>query len=346
MNIILDQIKSSYGGDIYNFAIKLDCEIAEVLDLSSNINFLTPEIEMNLGEISLKIYPNYEKLIHKISLQYKISKGQIELFNGGRGAIFSLLRTLHLDDCVIYSPASLEYKKAALKFGYKTHLINRFEENGDEREVPQNALVIFANPSTPEGTFYEIENLLRFWKSKNATVLIDESYLDFTNYPSATKFLSQYENLYILKSMTKFYGAAGIRLGIVISQSCNIKYLQEFEPIWKISSFDATYLTLALEDKIFKKVSKTLTIKNNILLDKILNASLLFEKVYPSCGNFILAKLKSMSALEFQKVLLPYKIKIGDCSNFDFLDKSYVRIAVKSEEDMKRFEKAIQSINK
>lgn len=325
---------------LYTFAKNLDCTIDEVLDLSSNINFLTPEIEMNLVDLPLKPYPNYEKLIHKLSMQYKISKGQFELFNGGSSAIFSLFKTLQINDCVIYSPTNIEYKKASLKFGYKTHLINRFEEY--EGEFPQNALVVFSNPSTPDGIFYEIEELLKFWKGRNGVVLIDETYLDFTNHPSATRFLNQYENLYILKSMGEFYGVGGILVGVLISQTTNIKYFQEFEPLLKLSTFDTIYLTLALEDKIFKKVSKTLTVKNSILLENILKASPLFDKIYPSCANFILAKLKNLSVSEFQESLLPHKIMVHDCSNFDFLDRNFVRIAIKSEEDMRRFEKAIE----
>ena len=81
------------------------------------------------------------------------------------------------------------------------------------------------------------------------------------------------------------------------------------------------------------------------MLENILKSSPLFEKVYPSCANFILAKLKNLSASEFQELLLHHKIMVRGCSNFDFLDRNFVRIAIKSEEDMKRFEKAIQSIN-
>lgn len=58
-------------------------------------------------------------------MEFKAS--QIELFNGGSSAIFTLFSHLNLKTCTIYSPAYLEYKKASLNFGYELNTINRFE---------------------------------------------------------------------------------------------------------------------------------------------------------------------------------------------------------------------------
>ena len=71
----------------------------------------------------------------------------------------------------------------------------------------------------------------------------------------------------------------------------------------------------------------------------ILHNSNLFEKIYPSDGNFILGKLKNIKGLTLQNYLLNYKIYIKDCSNFDFLDDSYVKFAVKSTKDLEILEK-------
>jgi threonine-phosphate decarboxylase len=332
-----------HGGQIEAFAKEIGCKIEEVIDLSSNINFVKPHINLDFNALNIASYPTYDELYSAIAKNYGIKKEQMELFNGGSSAIFSLFAHLALKKCTIYSPAYLEYKKASKLFGYELELINRF--NNLKSDVTPNSLVVFVNPSTPDGTFYEIENFLAYWKSQKCTVLIDESFLDFTLEKSATRFLDQYDNLYILKSMTKFYSSAGIRVGTLVSNAKNIQALQQKEPMWKLSQFDSHYLQEALKDKNFKKIAKAINVKNNILLEKILNESKLFKKVLPSCANYFLVQLQTLTAPTFQEKLKPHKIMVRNCKNFDFLDDSYVRIAVKSQGDIECFKKALERIN-
>lgn len=331
-----------HGGQIEAFAKELGCGIEEVTDLSSNINFVKPHINLDFNTLNIASYPTYDELYRVIAKNYGIKKEQMELFNGGSSAIFTLFSHLALKKCTIYSPAYLEYKKASKLFGYELELINRF--NHLQSDVSKNSLVIFVNPSTPDGSFYEIENFLAYWKAQNGTVLVDESFLDFTNEKSATRFLDQYDNLYILKSMTKFYSSAGIRVGTLVSSEKNIQALQKKEPMWKLSQFDSHYLQEALKDKNFKKIAKAINAKNNVWVEQMLKESKFFKKVLPSCANYFLVQLQTLNAKEFQEKLKPYKIMVRSCENFDFLDDSYVRIAVKSQKDMECLKKALESI--
>jgi len=333
----------SHGGDVESFAQQLACDVNEVIDLSSNINFIKPQINVNFNELDISAYPSYKKLYETIASNYKVETNEFELFNGGSTAIFSLFRHLNLKHCTLYSPAYLEYKKAAGLFSYKISHINRL--NILEQIVEKNSFVIFVNPSTPDGQLYDINILMEYWMSQNCTILVDESFLDFTNGESMIKYIKKYDKLYILKSMTKFYSSAGIRVGALLSSENNMSALKKNEPMWKLSHFDSTYLQEALKDKSFRSIAKSINAKNSIFLDRILRESSLFAKVFDSNANFILAQLKNMTAVQFQEKLLPYKILIRDCSNFDFLDNSYVRIAVKSEKNLKQLQLALISIS-
>ena len=99
-----------------------------------------------------------------------------------------------------------------------------------------------------------------------------------------------------------------------------------------------------LKDKEYK--TKTLKEVNEAkeYLKNILDSSSLFEKVFESTANFYLVKLKDMDASTFQKKLELFKIMVRNCSNFDFLDDSYVRIAVKTISESNTFKKALDSI--
>ena len=330
-----------HGGDVTVFAKACDCEVAEVIDLSSNINFMKPSIEVDFNALEIAPYPNYATLYEAISSHYSVKVEEMELFNGGSSAIFTLFKHLSLKQCTIYSPAYLEYKKAATLFGYQLHIIDRFENRHEE--VKENSFVIFVNPSTPDGMFYSINKLLEQWKKKNCTVLIDESFIEFTPFRSATTLRHRFPNLYILKSMTKFFGAAGIRVGTLISQAQNIKLLQEKEPLWKLSTFDSTYIQAVLKDKNFKVNSRQKNLESKGYLIDILDNSPMVKKCYPSHANYILVELKDITAKELQEKLLPYKVMVRSCENFDRLSAYHVRIAVKSIDDLRHLKKALDA---
>jgi threonine-phosphate decarboxylase len=331
-----------HGGQIEKFALELGCDVSEIIDLSSNINFVKPQINVDFNTLDISSYPTYDKLYEKIALNYGVQSDEIELFNGGSSAIFTLFKHLNLESCTIYSPAYLEYKKASLNFGYKLNLINRFENI--DVEIKKNSLVIFVNPSTPDGKYYELEELMKKWIENSCTILIDESFLDFCDKPSAIEYLKTYDKLYILKSMTKFYSSAGIRVGTIVSTKENIEKLKEFEPMWKLSQFDSIYLQNALEDKVFKSVSIKINEKNRVELETILKSSSFVEEISTSSANYMLVKLKDIKAKEFQERLKPYKIMVRDCSNFDYLDDRFIRVAVKSSNANDSLKRALKHI--
>ncbi len=329
----------SHGGDIHSFAKSIGCGLDEVIDLSSNINFVKPNIDIDFNKLDVSAYPSYDDLYTAISKKYNINIDYIKLFNGGTTAINTLFQHIDLKECNIYSPAYLEYKRCANINGFNTKYINIFK-NITNQATP-NSFVIFVNPSTPDGLYYNMDELINEWIDKNCTILIDESFLDFTDYKSAIPYLYKYDKLYILKSMTKIYSSAGIRIGTLLSQKNNIKVIKEKESIWNISQFDSNYIQSALRDKDFKNISDIANKKAKDYLLSILGKSDFIEKIYPSDANFVLVKLKNINAVEFQKILSVDKIMVRDCSNFDGLDDSFVRIAVK---DIKLISKLASSL--
>ena len=335
-------MNNQHGGNISAFAKHINCQHSEVIDLSSNINFVKPKIEIDFNNLDISAYPNYEALYSAIAKLYKVENYEIELYNGATTAIYALFRTLNLHHCTLYAPLYGEYEKSAKASNYTIHYVNRLENCYEE--VKENSLVVFVNPSTPDGHFYDIEKLMQQWIQKSCTILIDESFLDFTNHISALKFLKSYSKLYILKSMTKFYAAAGIRIGAVLSSKTNIETLKKHEPLWKISEFDSHYLQSALKDTTFEQKTKEIIAENKEYLIILFQQFKYTETIYPSSCNFILVKLQGLSAKAFQEKLLSSKIMVRNCANFHFLNSAYVRIAVKSKKNLQLLEKALFQI--
>ena len=331
-----------HGGDVKGFALEIDCELSEVVDLSSNINFIKPDMDIDFNTINISSYPTYDELYQNIANLYGIEKSEIELFNGASSAIFSLFRFFDTRYCYIYSPAYLEYKKAAVTFDYQVELVNRFVDL--DTEVIENSLVVFVNPSTPDGSFYDIDALLSKWMKKNCTILIDESFIEFTLQKSCLEYIKSYDKLFILKSLTKFYNCAGVRIGSVVSSAQNIEKIKRYEPMWKISELDMSYVNEVIKDKKFPQISRAVNITNKEYLVKILKSFKYTNHIFDSSANFVLVQLKTITASQFQELLKPFKIMMRDCSNFDFLDEEFVRIAVKSTKSLEKLKKALDSI--
>lgn len=331
----------AHGGNIYAFAKHLGVAPEEVIDFSSNINFLQPAYMLDSVHIAPYPDPEYHHLKQSVAAYLNVSPVSLEPFNGASSAIFSLLQYLKTDSVTLYAPIYSEYKRACEFLDIPVHLINRFEGVSDPE--PGSTLV-FVNPSTPDGRLYEMAPLLDRWRAVGSRVIIDESFLDFTEADSVASYLQEWKNLYIIRSFTKFFACAGVRVGFVLSHSENIAGLRQQEPLWKVSALDSAYLTQALENREFQKQSQTANRENRAQLKKILDDSPLFETVYDSEANFLLARLQTMNAEHLQKKLAPFHILIRDCGNFDFLDEHYVRFAVKDSDSIEKLEHALKAI--
>jgi threonine-phosphate decarboxylase len=335
----------NHGGNIYRFAERLGCLPAQVLDFSANIN---PKQAVDLScllDVALTPYadPDYSLLKQAINRRYPIPDGaDIELFNGASAAIFALLRSLQPKDLVLYTPLYGEYAHIAGELGCTVHNLDRF--NRLLADIPERSTVIFVNPSTPDGQLYDMPDLLQKWQAADCTIIIDESFLDFCEADSVAEHITHYDKLYVIKSLSKFYGCAGIRIGFILAAAAAIKELRRLEPAWKLSSLDMAYMQQALANTAFIEQTREQTAHLRSLLHQALQDSGLFDKIYPGQANFLLARLANLDGYQLQAQLEPARILIRVCDNFEGLDKSHVRFAVKDEQAIARLADAFANI--
>jgi len=308
-----------------------------VIDFSKNVNFLSPTIEVDFNHINSI---NHKDLLILLEKTYKINKDNIELFNGYSSAIYSLLKFLRLKFCFIYSPCDLEYKKAAENLLYDVRLINRFENLF--LPIKDNSLVVFANPSYLDGKYYDLKELFQYWISKNATILIDESLLDFCSESSQINYLDTYEKIYILKDFSKYFSNENLNLATIFSSKKSIEKLRKFEPSSKISSYDTNYLKQSLEDKKFKIISNSINTNNKIELEKIFQKCSYIDFSINSHTNSLLIKLKKINSKEFKTKLSEKGVIIPNCLKYDFIDDSFINIYVKSKSDILKLKKILE----
>lgn len=217
-----------------------------------------------------------------------------------------------------------------------------------------NALLLI-NPDNPSGNFIEKQEML--WlcaelKKLNVTLIFDESFIDFAEKERRytlldEKFLEEYPNVIVVKSISKSYGVPGLRLGVLAcSNKDYINTIRKKNTIWNINSFAEYYL------QIYEKYSKTYSAacdriaqeRNRFIaeLSKINNL-----KVYPSQANFIICRLDGkVLAKELALYLLEkHNIFIKDLTGKKCFDsRRYIRLAVRDETDNNALISALKGI--
>jgi len=321
-----------HGANIYKYAKELGVDPEEILDFSSNINSYQPGINVAC-DMTLYADSSYADLRAIIAKRYGIKRKNISLFNGATAAIDALLHHLQEQKVYLYAPLYGEYERACE--GKEVIKINRFEK---EWQIPsKKSIVVFVNPSTPDGKYYKLKKLLKVWKKQECSIIIDESFLAFEDLGSLRKEIFNYKKLYIVQSFTKFYSCAGVRIGAIFSQYALPT------PLWNLSSYDVAFLQKRMRDKSFLKKAQILHRKNKVALYKILKSSQLFEKIYPTKSNYFL--VKSVYAQQIFEALLEHKILVRTCSSFDFLDETYLRFGVKDAKMHKKLSKALDALS-
>ncbi len=310
-----------------------------MVDFSKEINFLKPNINIDYNNMSIV---NHNIFLKSISKKYKFDSKQIELYNGLSSAIYSIFKFLDLKYCFIYSPCSLEYKNAAMNLNYELRFINRFENLF--LPIKDESLVIFANPSYLDGTYYDLEKLFKYWISKNATILVDETLLEFSSQKTSTKYLDSYENFFIIKDFSKYYSNETLRVSAVFSNELNMRSLRQYEPSNKLSNFDMVYLEEAFKDVDFKLISNSINIKNKIELEKVFHSCRYIEVLFQSSSNSPLIKLKDINSENFIQKLQDRDIKISNCLKYDFIDETYINIYVSSKENILKLKEVVNAL--
>lgn len=334
-----------HGGNIYAFAEKLGCNANEIIDFSSNIHF---EQALDWRQLPLNLTPyadpNYTDLKHAIKQRYALAENiEIEVFNGASAAIFALLRLLKPENLMLYAPIFSDYARVAESLNCHLHVINRFDDDLFA-PVSENSAIIFVNPSTPDGKLYDLAALFAHWKATNCTIIVDESFLDFCDAPSMMQFISEYKKLFIVKSLCKFYGCAGVRVGFIAGCNEWMSSFNHHEASWRISTFDNFYIEAALQNTAFIEQTRSETKRLRAMLEQVLMDSNLFDKFYEGSANFVLARIKDEN-LQLQKELAQFKMLIRECDSFDFLSSNDIRFAVKSQADIEKLAHALTSIH-
>ncbi|MGL4606176.1 MAG: pyridoxal phosphate-dependent aminotransferase [Eubacteriaceae bacterium] len=331
-------------------------EDPDVLDFSVNINpFGMPK---NLEKVlvqsmnTLEKYPEIsgESNLRKLGKDLGIDPKHLILGNGAIELIYLFARSLEADcneekpKALIIQPTFNEYERALSLYGWeiKDFVLTKSEKF---RIDPQKLrleienygpkAVFLCNPNNPTGVVYSkkfIEDLMDF-SPKEVCWFIDESFIDFSSEEDGLELILKERNpLFLLRSLTKFYGLPGLRVGYGLGSKEIIKKMMKYKEPWTINALALGVIKKILDEKEYKEVTKRyIENERNEVYNKL--KSFDYLNVYKSDADFHLCQIKQGNLGKLVSFLEKKKVIIRTCEDFHGLDETYFRIAIKKEKD-------------
>ncbi len=347
--------RSGHGGDVYSD------ESEQWLDLSANINprAFPERLHQELPKIleEARAYPDieYRKLKQDLAA-YAGKLGQMscdpDWIIPGNGAVEILDRAVAAQERVlIVQPCFSEYELSCIRYGipyevlqreasqekvldkvFFERLLRRLADKGEERSID---LIVLCNPNNPDGKRYDREAFREFLiaiKDGGVRVMVDETFGEYLEHEEMLlPLITDFEELLVVKALTKFFGLPGVRLGYGITRST--KWHREIErrlTTWNVGSFAQGIARILLSEGHFIRVSREENRKTREYLFQSLQASGLFTRVYPSSASFIMVYKEDMTKLIHE--LKNQGILIRDLANMPGLGEGYARIAVRDKD--------------
>ena len=280
-----------------------------------------------------------------------LPKSNLIVGNGAIEIIYNFCNAfLSKKSVLIPVPTFEEYETAAKLSDCKISFFKtmNLSKNLDSfiSQIPVNGCIFICNPNNPTGTILskiQLSKIISSAKQKSCIVFVDECFIELVpqSNQSVINLIKKYDNLFVLRSLTKSFGLAGIRIGYAVASKQFTEILQKLKIPWSVNVLAQEAGIIAIKNKSHLIKSKSIIKKeSNFLKNEISNIQG-FE-CHDSSTNFILIKTKQDST-KLQKKLLKYKILIRDCKNFRGLNNHYIRVAIKSHKDNLKLVRALRA---
>ena len=182
--------------------------------------------------------------------------------------------------------------------------------------TPKTKMLVIVNPNNPTGTFVDSKTLEAFIKKvpESVLVVVDEAYLEFSDCPETYSMIKLIKEGYqkpllVLKTFSKAYGMAGLRIGVAAGVPELIASLGKSGAAWNVNILGQKMATEALKDQEYLK---TISAQNAVERKKVSTAlKALGCTVYESQTNFILFKVPGMENTEVSAALAQNKVLIS-----------------------------------
>lgn len=316
----------------------------QVVDVSENVNHLgcPINVQKQWPKLLEKIasYPDEqaEPFRSQVAAVHQVAAHHVVVTNGAAEGLMALAQLFREQEVALLQPSFSEYSRTLTQQNCTIHSIiaedfaeYRFTDDSLNQTLLKVDACYICNPNNPTGVVLKkqwIEQLVN--RHRHCDFVVDEAFMDWTDESeSVMSFIHTYPNVFVLRSMTKMYALAGVRLGYVIGQ--HAEKLRSYLPHWSVSTIANELGSLCLKEEEFVRKSR----ENSDQLRKIMQEDLIAIgcNVSNSAANFLLFQLpKKYDPDEFFTYLVKRGVVLRHTKNYVGLNGKWFRIAVKSEE--------------
>lgn len=334
-----------HGGNTGEAARRYNIDERKIVDFSSNANPLGPSsaavraARKGLAHIGRYTDPEMAALRKAIARFFGVKPAHVLCGSGSTGIIHLIPRALRPRKVLVLAPTFSEYASAVEDAGGEAVPFSLKERDGfrvDPLEMSfalKNVDMAFlCNPNNPTGQLVhkpEMLEIVRTALEHGVTLVVDESFMDFSEADSVVKEAVQTSHLICIRSFTKFFGMPGLRIGYAVSGEETIAGLREAQEPWIVTA-PAEYAAIAaLNDWGYIKKTRALIARER---ERVLSSLRVLPglETFPSSANFILLKLTSLDGQVIIDRLGEQGLLVRNCSSFEGLDNRYIRIAVRT----------------
>jgi threonine-phosphate decarboxylase len=351
----------THGGNVFAVARQLGVPPEEILDFSASINPLGPPPGVR-GAVAaafdrLGHYPDSActELVEALARCHGCEPANVCVGNGSTELIHLLPRLVAAQRALIIAPAFSEYAEALRKAGWAYDCLVLPEDAGFPLSIAavreelhkEYGLLFLCNPGNPTGRLYrkdQVAELLEVCRDAGTLLVVDEAFIDFCDEESVKRPVIESGAGVVIRSMTKFYGFPGLRLGYALAAAPLAERLCTLRLPWGVGTLAQAAGVAALADPGHGARSRAFVAEERAFLMAGLS-SLPGVRVWPGAANYLLARLNGeLSAAGLQERLLPERILIRDCANFHGLDGHFFRVAVRTREENERLLAALRAV--
>jgi histidinol-phosphate aminotransferase len=300
--------------------------------------------ENSLGSPLTKWYHRYPdplqwKVKDKLAAIKMVKPQQIFLGNGSDECIDLLYRAFcnpGKDNVIINPPTygmyevsaninDVEIRKAPLLEDYQLNLAHI------EQLIGENTKIIWlCSPNNPTGNSLNLQDMETVLNNFNGLVVVDEAYINFARQKSAVKLLEDYPNLVVMQTLSKAWGLAGLRLGMMFASEEIIEVVNKIKPPYNIGQHTQDMVLQALEEVGQVNDMILALVDMREALAEVLEQMAIVKKVYPSDANFLLVQMEN--AREVYEYLLTKGIVVRDRSKV-LLCNDCLRVTIGTEQE-------------
>lgn len=217
-------------------------------------NKLWTKFKESITQEDIFFYPSTQELVSKIAKHNGVSSSNIMLTPGSDVGIKTLFEVFNTNSkniltseyyfpmykvyADLYQAKLLTARYSGMKLDVED-LLNKIKQGVE--------FVILSNPNSPIGDYLELEDILRILDT-GVFLILDEAYIELTLKPSAIPLIKEYSNLAILRTFSKGLGAAGCRVGYIVSSSSNIEVFSKFRLMYEITGVGTKYISFLLDN--------------------------------------------------------------------------------------------------